>query len=88
VGDGSLGLPDEAPFDAIVVTAGGPSLPPAFSKQLAEGGRIVMPIGPMHDQRMCRFTKRHGLLQQEDLGAFCFVPLIGEEAWPDDSTNE
>ncbi|HQX50227.1 MAG TPA: protein-L-isoaspartate(D-aspartate) O-methyltransferase, partial [Planctomycetaceae bacterium] len=46
VGDGSLGLPDEAPFDAIVVTAGGPSLPSAFESQLAEDGRIVMPIGP------------------------------------------
>jgi len=82
VGDGSLGLPEHSPFDAIVVTAGGPSLPAAYSEQLAEGGRIVMPIGPMHDQEMCRFTKRGGFLQREELGAFCFVPLIGAEAWP------
>ncbi len=81
VGDGSLGLPDEAPFNAIVVTAGGPSLPPAFQSQLADGGRIVMPIGPRHDQRMTRCTKRHGVLEQEDLGAFNFVPLIGADAW-------
>jgi protein-L-isoaspartate(D-aspartate) O-methyltransferase len=83
VGDGSMGLPENSPFEAIVVTAGGPSLPPALSEQLEEGGRIVMPIGPMHNQKMCRFTKRHGDLQLEDLGAFCFVPLIGEDAWPD-----
>jgi protein-L-isoaspartate(D-aspartate) O-methyltransferase len=82
VGDGSLGLPEHSPFDAIAVTAGGPGLPAAFSEQLAEGGRIVMPIGPMHDQTMCRFTKRNGALQREELGAFCFVPLIGAEAWP------
>lgn len=86
-GDGSLGFPEEAPFDAIVVTAGGPSLPSALPQQLTEGGRIVMPIGPRHDQRMCRFTKHQGVVHREDLGAFCFVPLIGEDAWTDDSMN-
>ncbi len=83
VGDGSLGFPEAAPFDAIVVTAGGPSLPADFINQLAEGGRIVMPVGPMHDQTMCRYTLREGTLTLEKLGAFCFVPLIGADGWPD-----
>jgi protein-L-isoaspartate(D-aspartate) O-methyltransferase len=81
VGDGSLGLAAEAPFDAIVVTAGGPELPRAYAEQLAECGRIVMPIGRRHGQQMCRFTKRNGVLDLEDLGNFCFVPLIGQDAW-------
>ncbi|MBC7965058.1 MAG: protein-L-isoaspartate(D-aspartate) O-methyltransferase [Fuerstia sp.] len=85
VGDGSLGLPEAAPFHAIVVTAGGPSVPVDFVNQLVEGGRIVMPVGPMHDQTMCRYTRRDGTLVLEELGAFRFVPLIGAEAWPDDS---
>lgn len=87
VGDGSLGLPEDGPFDGIIATAGGPSLPRAFSQQLAEGGRIVMPIGPMHNQTMSRFTMQHGVLHCEELGAFCFVPLIGADAWLDDGTN-
>ncbi len=81
IGDGSLGLAEEAPFDAIVVTAGGPDLPSAYGEQLAEGGRIVMPIGRRHDQTMCRYTKRNGTLDREELGGFCFVPLIGKDAW-------
>lgn len=85
VGDGSLGLPEAAPFDAIVVTAGGPSVPSGFMNQLTDGGRIVMPVGPMHNQIMCRYTRRQERLELEELGEFCFVPLIGEAAWPDDS---
>lgn len=84
LGDGSLGLPEKAPFDAIVVTAGGPSLPTAYQKQLSEGGRIVMPIGPMHNQKMMRFVLERGVLAEEELGAFSFVRLIGADAWADD----
>lgn len=87
LGDGSLGLPSEAPFDAIVAAAGGPALPVAFESQLSEGGRIVMPVGPMHDQTMVRFTKRNGRLFREELGAFNFVPLIGADAWADESED-
>ena len=54
-----------------------------FLNQLGEGGRIVMPVGPMHNQTMCRYTRRQGKLESEELGAFCFVPLIGADAWPD-----
>lgn len=76
-GDGTLGLPDEAPFDAIVVTAGGETLPEAFVQQVRDGGRIVIPLGPAGEsQTMYRFTRVHDRLQQEDLGGFSFVPLV------------
>lgn len=80
-GDGTLGLPDEAPFDAIVVTAGGVTLPVAYAQQLRDGGRIIIPLGPAGEgQRMCLFTRRHDQLQREDLGAFSFVPLVSDHS--------
>jgi protein-L-isoaspartate(D-aspartate) O-methyltransferase len=83
--DGSFGLLPEAPFDAIVVTAAAPTLPRPFADQLADGGRIVIPIGTeSFDQRMYRITKRDGNLIPEDLGAYAFVPLIGKYGWRDD----
>ena len=82
IGDGSLGLAEQAPFDAIVVTAGAASLPPAYSGQLAEGGRIVIPIGKsQRNQHLYRFRRRRDELSMDDLGAFAFVPLIGEAGW-------
>jgi protein-L-isoaspartate(D-aspartate) O-methyltransferase len=85
VGDGTLGLPEFAPFDGIVVTAGADSLPPAYMLQLAEGGRIVIPIGPERTaQMMCRFTRRGEHFPCEKLGYFAFVPLIGQYGWSAD----
>jgi len=82
--DGTLGCPERAPFDAIVVTAGAPGLPQPLAGQLSEGGRCVIPLGPSrHEQRLMRFTRRGLELIADDLGAFAFVPLIGEEAWTD-----
>lgn len=82
VADGTLGCPERAPFDAIVVTAGGGSLPRAYQEQLRDGGRIVIPIGPSRtEQRLLRYTRRGNELAVEDLGAFAFVPLIGEQGW-------
>lgn len=76
-GDGSLGLPDQAPFDAIVVTAGATELPPAYVAQLADNGRIVIPIGSVrHSQTLQRLTKSGEKLHVEHLGQFAFVPLI------------
>jgi protein-L-isoaspartate(D-aspartate) O-methyltransferase len=82
MGDGSLGLAAEAPFDAIIVTAGAAYLPPAYTEQLAEGGRIVIPIGKYEtNQHLYRFFRERGRLSTDDLGAFAFVPLIGDEGW-------
>lgn len=86
IGDGSLGWSEEAPFDAIVVTAGGPSrVPASLIDQLAPGGRLVMPIGAtLEDQELVRL-RRSGdgtRLSRESLGPVRFVPLIGAQGWP------
>lgn len=83
VSDGSTGLQVEAPFDAIIVTAGAPELPIPYAEQLAPGGRIVIPIGrTMTSQKMTRYRRIDGGLQVEDLGHFAFVPLVGQYGWP------
>ncbi len=81
VGDGSLGVPGRAPFDAIIVTAGGPRVPQTLLAQLAGGGRLVMPVGDRHVQTLVRVTRRDGGFDDEQLTAVCFVPLIGREGW-------
>lgn len=88
IGDGSLGLPDAAPFDGIIVTAGAEHLPSAYGEQLAEGGRIVIPVGPSpRRQSLMRYTRHGDELRVENLGEFAFVPLIGADAWdaPDEA---
>lgn len=80
--DGSVGLKAAAPFDGIVVTAGAEQLPAAYLEQLAERGRIVVPLGDTpRNQSMYRYTRLDGELKVENLGAFLFVPLIGEQGW-------
>lgn len=82
-GDGSQGVPQEAPFDAILVSAGGPEVPTVLRDQLAPHGRLVMPAGRhRHTQRLLRIT-RHDAARfvEEDLGPVSFVPLIGEGGW-------
>jgi protein-L-isoaspartate(D-aspartate) O-methyltransferase len=80
--DGTLGLPNAAPFDGILVTAGGSSLPAPYVEQLAPGGRIVIPLGRTQSgQSMFRYTKLADELRSEDLGSFSFVPLIGRYGW-------
>lgn len=77
VGDGWAGLPCQAPFDRIVVTAAPEHLPEALVDQLAEGGLLVIPVGPQsRDQRLERHIKRNGRLVHEDLGAVRFVPMV------------
>jgi protein-L-isoaspartate(D-aspartate) O-methyltransferase len=82
-GDGSLGWPEHAPYDAIVVAAGGPDVPPALLAQLAPGGRLVMPVGEGRElQKLVRITRRaDGSIASEDLGDVRFVPLIGAQGW-------
>ena len=83
VGDGTLGYADAAPYDGIVVTAGGPRIPPTLVTQLAVFGRLIIPIGTTSDvQRLVRLTRAlDGAPVREDLGAVQFVPLIGAQAW-------
>jgi protein-L-isoaspartate(D-aspartate) O-methyltransferase len=76
--DGTLGLPTEAPFDAIICTAGAESLPEVYQKQLADGGRIVIPVGRNSRQEMIRITRRGEQFEYEDLGTFGFVPLVAD----------
>jgi protein-L-isoaspartate(D-aspartate) O-methyltransferase len=80
-GDGSLGWIADAPYDAILVTAGAPAIPPPLIEQLAEGGRLVIPIGPAEQQELVRIVKRDGHLIQESLLACRFVPLVGRHGW-------
>lgn len=84
-GDGTKGWPDEAPYDAILAAASGSHVPSALVEQLKPGGRLVMPVGdPGWVQKLVMVTKdASGSLQQSDLGAVRFVPLIGEEGWKD-----
>jgi protein-L-isoaspartate(D-aspartate) O-methyltransferase len=82
-GDGTLGWPEAAPFDAIVVTAGGPSAPPSLLAQLRPGGRLVMPIGASPSvQSLVRMRRAaDDRYECDDLGAVRFVPLLGAEGW-------
>ena len=82
-GDGTRGWPDGAPYDAILAAASGSHVPAALLDQLKPAGGIVMPVGHAHDvQRLVKVTKApDGSVQQSDLGAVRFVPLIGEEGW-------
>jgi protein-L-isoaspartate(D-aspartate) O-methyltransferase len=83
-GDGSRGWPEHAPYDAIVVTAGGPEVPPSLLRQLAVGGRLVMPVGPtMRHQRLVRIVRAaQERVERDELEEVAFVPLIGAEGWP------
>ncbi len=82
-GDGTRGWPDGAPYDAILAAASGSHVPDALLDQLKPAGGIVMPVGHAHDvQRLVKVTRAaDGSVEQSDLGAVRFVPLIGEEGW-------
>ncbi len=81
VGDGSLGWPDDAPYDAILVAAAAPDVPPALVRQLAPGGRLIIPVGAEgQEQHLLLLTKdEHGMVATRDLGPVAFVPLIGAQ---------
>lgn len=82
-GDGTLGWPPAAPYQAIAVAAGAPRPPPSLLDQLAIGGRIVLPRGDASSQRLVRITRKDETSFVEDnLGEVRFVPLLGAEGWP------
>ena len=73
--------PLEGPFDAIVVTAGAPEIPEVLINQLAEGGRLVVPVGNQHTQELIKICRTKGKIQQTNLGGCRFVKLVGEHGW-------
>lgn len=82
-GDGTLGFPDKAPYNGILVTAAGPAVPESLKRQLAMGGRLVCPVGSRERQTLMVVTRTdRGFRERSDTGCI-FVPLIGSEGWPE-----
>jgi len=81
-GDGSAGWPAGAPYDAILVTAAAPEVPQPLVDQLAENGRLVIPVGGSNHQELLRIVKRDGKLTEQSLYSCRFVPLLGRYGWP------
>ena len=81
VGNGALGWPDEAPFERILVTAGGPAVPPPLVEQLADGGRLVLPVGSAQDQVLTVVERAGGTVRSREAGECKFVKLVGKYAW-------
>ena len=81
--DGTLGWEEYAPFDTIMVTAGAPSLPKPLIDQLADNGRIVIPVGDRYTQELIKVTRKGKDVEQKSLGGCRFVNLIGVHGWQD-----
>jgi protein-L-isoaspartate(D-aspartate) O-methyltransferase len=81
VGDGTIGWSKYAPYDAILVTAASPGAPQALLDQLAEGGRMIIPVGDRNEQTLAMFEKTPEGIRREDLTACTFVPLLGRFGW-------
>lgn len=79
--DGTLGWPENAPYDAIMVTAGGPEVPTPLIEQLAEGGRLAIPVGDQHIQDLQLVQKKEGQTKVIHLASVRFVDLVGEHGW-------
>lgn len=88
-GDGTLGWPEKAPFDAIIVAAGGPEVPQTLKEQLAIGGRMVIPVGKsLNLQKLVRVRRiSKDEYKTEDLGDVRFVPLVGAAGWQEESNE-
>ena len=81
--DGTMGWQEHAPYDAIITTAGGPEIPPPLLDQLADDGRMIIPVGNQDVQELQLVTKEEGLVQVERLERVRFVDLIGKHGWPE-----
>ena len=89
VGDGTIGWRKYAPFDVIVVSAASPSVPPAFIDQLAEGGRLLIPVGTRERQELVLVRREDGETREEIMHGECtFVPLLGRFAWASKSSED
>jgi len=80
-GDGTLGWPEESPFDAIIVTAGAPVVPETLVEQLADGGRLVIPVGDAASQTLLKISRDKDGIRETNLGGCRFVKLVGKEGW-------
>jgi protein-L-isoaspartate(D-aspartate) O-methyltransferase len=85
VGDGTLGWPEHAPYDAVIVTAAAPDVPDPLTEQLADGGRLVAPVGGSWSQMLVRIRRRGEHLHRQETSSVAFVPLIGEFGWTEGS---
>jgi protein-L-isoaspartate(D-aspartate) O-methyltransferase len=83
--EAKLGWQHRAPYDAIVVSAGAPTVPKDLLDQLAVGGRLIIPVGTRHEQNLLKITKKEHDTAIQDLGACRWVPLIGDTAWREES---
>jgi len=86
-GDGSEGLAAHPPYDVVIVSAAAPSVPPVLLGQLAEGGRLVVPVGNLHQQELLLLSKQGGQITIRRLDPCQFVPLIGKGGWPERSSG-
>ena len=81
LGDGTLGWREYAPYDAILVSAGAPSVPEPLLAQIADGGRMLVPVGTREDQQLVMYSRANGLLERKEIGPVRFVPLVGHHGW-------
>jgi len=81
VGNGTLGWPEHSPYEAIIITAAAPEVPQPLPDQLADGGRLVAPVGSQWSQVLVKVRRQSDLLIRERLTAVAFVPLVGEYGW-------
>ncbi len=86
VADGTIGLPEHAPYDGIIVTAGAPGTPSQYMDQLRINGRLVIPVGSRHSQVLYQMIKTHAGTEKNVSTACVFVPLLGKEGWTDPET--
>jgi protein-L-isoaspartate(D-aspartate) O-methyltransferase len=83
-GDGSVGWREYAPYDAILVGAGAPAVPQPLVDQLAEGGRLLVPVGDREEQKLVLVEKKGGAITTRDIAPMRFVPLLGSHGWSTD----
>jgi protein-L-isoaspartate(D-aspartate) O-methyltransferase len=83
LGDGTLGWPEFAPYGTIIASGAVPKVPPSLRGQMTDGGRMILPVGGRHIQRLLLIRREGERFDERELGDCSFVPLIGEEGWPE-----